>query len=63
MAHEFVEVSEVAQRWRAHHSTVRRALRRDLPYLKVGGKILISVADLERYEAARKVHPGRAAGR
>ena len=60
---EYKDIPELAERWRCSNWTVRRRLKEDLPHVRIGGRILIDLADIERYEAARKQHAGPAARR
>lgn len=60
---DYREIPDLALRWRCSDWTVRRRLKKDLPHIRIGGRILIDIADVERYELARKQHAGPAARR
>lgn len=57
----FVSLTEAAERKGVHYQTVRRAIRRgDLPATKIGGGVLVTVADLDqwqpKYDHAPRMH-------
>ena len=48
---ELLSLTDVCQRYRASKSTVYQWTSKGLiPYLKIGGKILFNVKDLEKWE-------------
>ncbi|SDB58589.1 hypothetical protein SAMN02982931_04703 [Bauldia litoralis] len=50
---------DLAQRWRLSHRTLEkwRSLGTGVPYLKVGGRVLYRLADVEAFEVKRKRLP------
>jgi excisionase family DNA binding protein len=47
----FMTMVELAERWQLHHSTVARGIREGkLPGVKIGGRYLIRIEWVERFE-------------
>ncbi|MHA0320360.1 helix-turn-helix domain-containing protein [Sphingomonas melonis] len=61
MNNDFFNQSELARRWRVSPRTLEgwRFSKRKVPYLKIGGRVLYRVADIERLERDSEVHPSQ----
>ncbi|MBF0400239.1 MAG: helix-turn-helix domain-containing protein [Magnetococcales bacterium] len=53
MGNELINTSQLARRWGIATKTLQnwRGMRKGPPFLKIGGRILYSQADIEHYEA------------
>ena len=52
---ELLSLTDVCQRYRASKSTVYQwTSKGQIPYLKIGGKILFKVKDLQKWEDAKQ---------
>lgn len=60
MATRHLTQVDVARRWRMSERTLERWrwLRQGPPYLKIGGRVVYRVEDIERFEMSR-AHPAR----
>lgn len=61
LAHHLNQV-ELGRRWRISHRTLERWrwLRQGPRYLKIGGRVVYRLEDIEAYEAEQACHPGQA---
>lgn len=58
-AAEFLSVAQLARRWQMHAESVRRMIReKRLPAVRIGRRLRVSLADVERLEGEGRTRPG-----
>lgn len=55
----YLTATELAERWRSVKGTLnnQRAQGKGPPFVKLGGKVLYPIAEIEKYEQANKITP------
>lgn len=55
----YLTPAQLAQRWACHAGWLanERSAGRGIAYLKIGSKVLYSLAEIERHEAAATIQP------